>query len=52
MIAVAFMLPLATNIWALIGAVVLWYIFIDVAATFDILRMEIILRISAVAGLG
>jgi len=42
-IAIAFMLlPLATNIYTLIFAVVLWYIFIDVAATFQTLKMEMI----------
>jgi Na+/melibiose symporter-like transporter len=43
MIAIAFMiLPLATNIYTMILGVVLWYIFIDVAATFQTLKMELI----------
>ncbi len=43
MIGIAFvLLPLATNVWTMIAAVVLWYIFIDVAATFQTLKMEVI----------
>jgi MFS family permease len=43
MIAIAFMLlPLATNVWTMLAAAVLWYIFIDVAATFMTLKMEVV----------
>jgi MFS family permease len=43
MISISFLiLPLATNIYTLIFGVVLWYIFIDVAATFQTLKMEMI----------
>jgi len=43
LIAIAFfLLPLATNVWTMLAALVLWYIFIDVAATFMTLKMEIV----------
>jgi MFS family permease len=43
MIAIAFfLLPLATNLWTMLAALVLWYVFIDIAATFMTLKMEVV----------